>query len=151
MASWLVYWTPENVEEFEGQANFRMDCLGSGVENFGSKFSKGDTVWIHSIDSTRYHSILGKLTLAEYVTSREKAENRIERHLSNVRFTNYWIAEKPWNSIKDVPFSEVPYSLEFESGKKLPSDYSGKHFQSPRRLTEEDNLLILDLWNAWTE
>ena len=116
MARWLVYWTPENVEEFEGQANFRMDCLGSGVENFGSKFSKGDTVWIHSIDSTRYHSILGKLTLAEYVTSREKAEDRIERHLSNVRFTNYWIAEKPWNSIKDVPFSEVPYSLEFESG-----------------------------------
>ena len=152
MASWLVYWTPKNVEDFEMMSNFRMDCIGSLSADFSTALSKGDTVWIHSIDREGYHSILGKLIIAEYYDSREETAKRIKRPLATVKYTQYWVAEMPWDSIRDIPFGEVPRALEFVSGKRLPKNYNGQNFQVSRReITDEDNQMILDLWNAWTE
>ena len=126
--------------------------MGSSSADFPTALSTGDTVWIHSIDPTGYHSILGKLVLAEFFDSREGTEKRINRSLATVKYTQYWVAEMPWNPISDIPFGDVPRALEFVSGKKLPENYNGQNFQVPRReITDEDNQMILNLWNAWTE
>ena len=71
--------------------------------------------------------------------------------LTSVDFETYWLAKKPWSQLFDVPFGEIALELNFESGNKLPRDFTGQNLQTPRKLIISDVELLEDLISVYTE
>ena len=151
MSVWLHYWRPEDVDYFFTLSRFRVDCTGSDQSTFFNKYKKGDIVWFHSILENKQHILLGRIVLETYLPKIEAGEFVGRSFAAKHKFNFYWVAEKPWNKLKDISLGDVPLKLDFMSNKQLPTNYNGQHFQAIRELTEQDHAQIQDLWDIWTE
>jgi len=148
MNGWLVYWTPDDVDDFYRYEKFRVDCVGSNQKRF-SKFERGDMVWIHTIDIENYHWLLGRIIL-ESKMDLEQTQFTIGRKLvTGGQFSEYWIGEKPWNKMVEINIGDLIREMQFDPIKPVPSEYSGKHFQQIRKLSEKDSALISERWDAY--
>ena len=150
-SSYLVYWRIENVRLAGSTPNWCHACWGSNRKNFESLFDEGDTIYFVTTDEDGYHSLFSKITLDSYLGSKEEAEDAVPFSLTSVDFATYWLAKKPWPQLFDVPFGEIALDLEFESGNKLPADFTGQNLQTPRRLRIPDVKLLDDLISVYTE
>jgi hypothetical protein len=128
-----------------------MSCWGSKIPNFSTRWEKGDVMYFTNIDHAGNHWLFGKLVLDQYVGSREEAEQIIGRSLTAADFNQYWIGEKPWLNLQEIPCRDLFMTLDFQSGKKLSEGYNGQALQSKRKLTEQDAVALEDLWLAYTE
>ena len=150
-SSYLVYWKIENVRLAESTPNWCHACWGSDRRNFESWFEKGDIVYFVTTDEDGYHSLFSKITLDSFIGSKADAEDVVPFSLTSVDFETYWLAKKPWSQLFDVPFGEIALELNFESGNKLPPDFTGQNLQTPRKLIISDVGLLDDLISVYTE
>ena len=150
-SSYLVYWKIENVRLAESTPNWCHACWGSDRRNFESWFEKGDIVYFVTTDEDGYHSLFSKITLDSFIGSKADAEDVVPFSLTSVDFETYWLAKKPWSQLFDVPFGEIALELNFESGNKLPPDFTGQNLQTPRKLIISDVELLEDLISVYTE
>ena len=71
---------------------------------------------------------------------------------ASIKFDTYWVSEKPWLPIqKDVKINHITGNLHFEPYKPLPTKYTGRNFQSIRKLTKADQDLLQQEWDIWME
>ena len=121
------------------------------MSDFSNRWKKGDVVYFTNIDHAGNHWLVGMLILDKFVSSREEAENIIGRPLTGADFDQYWIGEKPWLQLQEIPCRNLFMTLEFESGHRLSEGYTGQALQAKRRLTAEDAKALEYLWLAYTE
>ena len=151
MKTYSVYWTQDDINLCENTPGWSMSCWGSKMSDFSTRWKKGDVVYFTNIDHAGNHWLFGKLILDQFASSREEAEKIIGRSLASADFDQYWIGEKPWLQLQEIPCRELFMTFEFESGKKLSEGYNGQALQAKRRLTAVDAEALEDLWLAYTE
>ena len=152
MNHWFVQWRKKEVEKFEQQDDFLMDCIGHKAPNWKKNAQRGDIVWIHFVDApNQIHYLLGKMKL-DVLLNRADTMEVIGRNLRTVKYEKYWINKWTWEEMKQINMGGLARELNFFPLDRLQGDYMSKqHLRTPRTLSPVDHNKLLEFWNNHSE
>jgi hypothetical protein len=144
MAEFLKYWLPSTYAERYSAGQPLRYVASSQLQ----RAQAGDRIWICTVDDEC-------LRLIGYVDINVLGDRMLARSL--LRDLDLWEADlyaiaRPdaWQSARYIDISCLAADLAFEGDRdKLPSNFTGQHLQSMRKLTPASAGMLRAIWQSW--
>ena len=138
MSHHLSYWKPKTLEDHASHP-----ILVHSASPQYKRLEIGDVIWIVSSRKTTHLELFARIRV-DHIVGQERAEEILQQDLW---YSDYHVLTDKPEKTKRLDISKLALKLRFEGvNDRLPEDFSGRHFQSMRKLRATSIDLIENLW-----